>query len=288
MILTLAVLFAAGVALAYDGVTRPTMARPGARGGLAAALAGWVGASITPESLLAQCLVGGLVTALAAHLVLGWVAVTAALGALGSVAPLVYWTEHEAGRRAATQAALVDAINQLRASLGSRRTVQEALAGLAVDGPPLLRDAFSHFAQEASLAGVRPALLALRGRLADPVGDALVATLLLTDRLGGGQALGRVLEQLASASRRKLRCRQEAAAAQTRLVWSARVVALVPLVVLVLLRAAAPGYLSVFDDLVGQVLLAGCALLVVVGYRWMLWLGRLAAEPRVLVGEVPV
>ncbi len=287
MIVVLAVLFAAGVALAYDGVTRPAAARPVWRSGLIAAVGRRVGRSLTPEVLLTQCLVCGLGAGIVAQTVLGWAAVTAAITALGLVAPVVYWTEREDGRRAGTQAALVDAIGQLRAGLGARRTVQDALAGLAVDGPPPLRDAFGQFAREASLAGVHPALLVLRERLADPTGDALVATLLLAERLGGGEALGRVLEQLTATSRRKLRCRQEAAAAQTRVVWSARVVALVPLAVLVLIRAASPGYLAIFDGVVGQAGLAGCAVLVVVGYRWMLWLGRLPTEPRVLIGEVP-
>ncbi len=45
----------------------------------------------------------------------------------------------------------------------------------------------------------------------------------------------------------------------TRLVVSARV-ALIPLLVLVLLRTTSPGYLAVFDEPTGQLLLAGCAL----------------------------
>ena len=287
MIPVLAVLFAAGVALAYDGVTRPSATQVGRRSRLMAWLAARLGLSITPEMLLAQCLTCGAVAAMVAQVVLGWAAVTAVIAALGLIAPVVFWTEREDGRRLATQAALVDATGQLRAGLSARRTVQDALAGLAVDGPPPLRDAFAQFAREASLSGVRPALLVLRERLADQIGDTLVATLLLAERLGGGDALGRVLEQLCATSRRKLRCRQEAVAAQTRVVWSARVVALVPLAVLVLIRAGSPGYLTVFDGAGGQAVLAGCALLVVLGYRWMLWLGRLPAEPRVLIGEVP-
>jgi len=287
VIVVLAALFALGVALAYDGVTRP-MAPTRGRTGLGAMLGRRVGASITPEALVGQCVVGSLGAAVVAQLVLGWPAVTATMGALALVTPLVYWTEREEHRRVVSQAALVDAIGQLRAGLGSRRTLGEALAGLAVDGPPPLRDGFVEYARDASLTTVDRALMLLRERLADPIGDTLVATLLLAERLGGGAALARVLEQLAATSRRKLRARQEAAAAQTRLVWSARVVALIPLIVLVLIRTTSPGYLAVFDEPTGQVLLAGCALVVVAGYRWMLWLGRLPAEPRVLVAEAVV
>lgn len=215
-----------------------------------------VGASITPEALVGQCVVGSLGAVVVAQLVLGWPAVTATMGALALVTPLVYWTEREEHRRVVSQAALVDAIGQLRAGLGSRRTLGEALAGLAVDGPPPLRDGFVEYARDASLTTVDRALMLLRERLADPIGDTLVATLLLAERLGGGAALARVLEQLAATSRRKLRARQEAAAAQTRLVWSARVVALIPLIVLVLIRTTSPGYLAVFDEPTGQVLLA--------------------------------
>jgi tight adherence protein B len=131
------------------------------------------------------------------------------------------------------------------------------------------------------LVGFEPALLAMRERLADPVWDTCCAALLLNDRLGG-RNVSQVLESLARATRAQLRVQQELRAYQTRNVLSARIVAAVPLVVLIAIRWLNPRYLAVFSDLPGQLLLAGCVVSIAVGYLAMLWLGRLPGEERVL------
>jgi Flp pilus assembly protein TadB len=66
-------------------------------------------------------------------------------------------------------------------------------------------------------------------------------------------------------------------------VLSARIVAAAPLVALIGLRAANPRYLAIFDSVVGQMVLIGCAISVGVGYAAMLYLTRLPGQKRVLV-----
>jgi Flp pilus assembly protein TadB len=129
---------------------------------------------------------------------------------------------------------------------------------------------------------LRAALITMRERLADPVFDTCVATLLLNENLGSGQ-LGLVLAELAEAVRDELRVRAEQRSRQLQMVWSARVIALLPVVVLAAIRAVSPHYLDVFDSTSGQLVLGACALSVVVGYLTMRWTSRLPVDERVLV-----
>src|SRR5205823_8361427 len=142
---------------------------------------------------------------------------------------------------------LVEAIEQLRDAIRIGLSVQDALAGLGRTGPAALRDEFVGLSREARLVGFDTALLAMRGRLADPVFDVVACALVVNDRLGGRQ-VSQVLDRLAEATRAQLRMQHEVRAHQGRSVLSARIVAAAPVVALVGLRATNPRYLSVFDS----------------------------------------
>src|SRR5262249_62204566 len=119
-------------------------------------------------------------------------------------------------------------------------------------------------------------------RRADPRADQIGGAVALNDRVGGKQ-VGAVLDRLAEATRAELAVEQEAKARQGQVVLSARVVALVPAVVLIGLRLMAPTFSAVYDGPVGQMVLVGCFLWVLLGYAVMLWMGRLPHDRRVLV-----
>jgi tight adherence protein B len=157
------------------------------------------------------------------------------------------------------------------------------MTALSEYGPPLLRPEFERTVKlVAHGSTLRAALLGMRERLADPVFDTCVATLLLNENLGSGQ-LGVVLAELAEAVRDELRVRAEQRSRQLQMVWSARVIAVLPLVVLAAIRTISPHYLDVFDSGIGQLVLAACALSVDVGYMVMRWTSRLPTDERVLV-----
>ena len=270
--------------LIFDGLTGPRRdpAPPRWEGRLTAFLrrAG-VREVVTPRDFLLFSAGSGLVSGVAAHLVLGWPVVSAIAAALGLVAPTIYYTRRHTRRRAAVQAALVDAIAQLRDGIRAGLSVQEAFAGLARSGPEPLRPEFAALVRDLRFRGLAAALGALRERLADPLVDTVVAALLLNDRLGG-RNVSQVLDQLARATRAESLVQEELRAYQARTVLSARIVAAIPLVVLVLIRRVNPSYLAVFEDLTGQVLLAGCLVSVAVGYAAMVRLTHLPGNERVL------
>src|SRR6185436_1591484 len=159
---------------------------------------------------------------------------------------------------------------------------QEALVQLARSDPSVLAPELERLALGIRLQGLPAAVAMFRDRLADPLADQIVAALLLNDRLGGKQ-MGPVLTRLADATRQELAVQQEAKARQGQAVLSARVVAIVPVVVLVGMRVVAPDFMRVYDEPLGQLVLVGCVAWVVLGYATMRWLGRLPQERRVLV-----
>jgi len=282
--LLLSIALAGGVYLSYEGFARPReqlvaterlvsvrefLVRAGLRG-------------VTPREFALFSVLSAALAVLAAQLFLGWGILSVLAGVIGLLAPYAYYIRRHDRRREQVQAALVEAIEQLRDAIRTGLSVQEALAGLARTGPEALRSEFTLLSREALLLGFDGALAAMRDRLADPLFDVIAAALAINDRLGGRQVT-HMLDRLAEAARAQLRIQHEIRAQQGRTVLSARIVAAAPLVALVGLRATNPRYLSIFDSVAGQMVLIGCAVSVALGYAAMLYLTRLPGQRRVLI-----
>lgn len=281
--IVLSLTFGLGIGLIYDGFTRPAPVDPGAprfrriqeflvQAGLR---------DVSPRDFLLFSLGSGLSVGVAVQILLAWLVVSVLAFGLGLSAPLAYYVQRHDRRQARLQEGLVEAIAQLRDMIRTGLSVPEALTALARNGPDDLRPEFATLAREMRLLGFEPALLAMRERLADPLFDTASAAILLNDRLGG-RNVSQVLDSLANATRAQLRVQQELRAYQSRTVLSARIVAGVPLFLLIAIRAISPRYLEVFTNWPGQLILAGCVVSVAIGYGAMLWLSRLPGEPRVL------
>lgn len=280
--LLLSIAFGAGVYLVYEGLTNPL---PRSVGGswislVERALARVGLPNIAPREVLLVSVSTAVLSGGAAQVIVGWSAVSLLAAGLGAVAPPIYLVRRYARRKAAMQAAMVDAIGQLRDAIRTGLSVSEAIVGLARGGPSILRPELATFVREMRLMGFEAAMKAMQERLADPVFDVVAGSLLLNDRLGG-RNVSQVLDRLAHATRAQLRIHDELRALQARNVLSARIVAAVPLVVLIAIRRLNSTYLSIFDGWFGQALLAGCLLSILVGYAAMCWMTRLPSERRV-------
>jgi len=279
--------FAAAAVLVYDGLTRPNVAKSGGnrwgrleRTNAFLRQAGIEG--VSARDFLIACAAAGLTLGVVVQLVMGWALVSVAAACVGTAVPLAYLAPRRERRRDLIQAALVDLAAQLRAAIQAGYSVQEGLMQLAQSDRSVLAAELQSLALGIRLQGLTTALAAFRERLADPLADQIVAALVLNDRLGGKQ-MTPVLSRLAEATRQELAVQQEAKARQGQAVLSARVVAIVPVVVLVGLRLVAPDFMGVYDEPLGQLVLIGCVGWVLLGYMAMRWLGRLPQERRVLV-----
>lgn len=223
----------------------------------------------------------GMALAIATQLALGWPMVGIAAFLLGLTLPAWYLTNRHQRDRTAVQAALADAVDSLRSAVRSGMSVEEALASLARNGPEVLRPALADLARDLRVSGFEEAVRRTRERLADPVFDMVAAALLMSHRVGG-RNLSTVLEALSRSIRQTLQVEQELRAHQAKNVLSARIIAALPLVLILIIRGLNPTYLDVFSSATGQAVLALCLLSVAIGYTGMLRATRLPGEERVL------
>lgn len=281
--LLLSLLAGAAIWLVFDGLTRGRT--PGAAGRRPSAVRDWLNRAglhdVSARDFVLFSLGAGVVAGVVAQVMLDMPAASAGAAAIGAAAPFAWYRRRQGRRRAAVQSALADAIERMRDSIRSGLTVQEAFAGLARTGPEALRAEFATLSRQARLEGFQAAMTQTRDRLADPLFDVVATSLLLNDRVGG-RNVTQVLDRLAQSTRAELRVQEEIRAYQAKSVLSARVIAALPLVVLVIIRKINPAYLDVYGTPEGQVVLAGCFVAILAGYLMMLRITRLASDRRVL------
>ncbi|MCC6387444.1 MAG: type II secretion system F family protein [Dehalococcoidia bacterium] len=223
----------------------------------------------------------GALLALATQLILGWPMVSVAALLLGLTLPAWYLTNRHQRDQTAVQSALADAVDSLRSAVRSGMSVEEALGSLARSGPEVLRPALADLARDLRVSSFEDAVRRTRERLADPVFDTVAAALLTSHRVGG-RNLSTILEALSRSVRQTIQVEQELRAHQAKNVLSARIIAALPLALILIIRGLNPGYLDVFSSATGQAILALCLLSVGLGYTGMLRTTRLPGEERVL------
>lgn len=236
---------------------------------------------VEPAALLALCVgsfvVAGLVmTAVSGVLVIGLV-----LGTLAALLP-VATLRGRARRRAREHADLwPDAVDNLASAVRAGLSLPEAVVQLGERGPEGLREPFARFGRDYQSTGrFDVALDRLKQRLADPTGDRVVEALRIARDVGGGD-LGRMLRALSGFLREEGRTRGELEARQSWTVNAARLAVAAPWVVLAAMSLQ-PEVVARYATGTGAVVLVGGAVVCVVAYRLMLWLGRLPEERRVL------
>ncbi len=284
----LILLFMAGVGLLYHGL----VAAPADRH------AGWLARSrraateflvraglreVTPRDFGLVSAGLGLAAGVTAQLAFGWPVLSLVAAAVGLVTPALYYVQRHERRRAQLQLAVVQSIEQLRDSIHTGLSVEAAMGVLARTGPEALREEWRRLVREQRLIGFTRAMEGMQHRLADPVVDVIATALILNDRVGG-ERVGQVLDRLAEATRAERRVLEEVQALQAQNVLSARVVAVLPLLVLLLVRWLSPEYTALFDTAEGQLILVCCLIASATGYGAMWWIARLPADPRVLTG----
>jgi tight adherence protein B len=227
-------------------------------------------------ALLIVCgVVGGaLALALSGVLALGFLGVIA-----GSTLPLIAVRSRAAKRRAAHRGAWPDTVDHLIASVRSGLGLPDAVAQLAENGPESLRDDFGVFVRRYRATGsFAVAVDEVKERLADPVADRLFETLRMAREVGGTQLVP-VLRAFAEHLRESQAVRHEAEARQGWVVNAARLGAVAPWLVLMLL-VSRPEAAAAYNTPGGAVVILAGLGVTVLAYRLMLTLGRIPEEGR--------
>ena len=236
---------------------------------------------VSPRSLVGACVGACAVTSFVMAAVSGVLAIGVVLGLMTAVLPIAV-VRGRALRRLREHAELwPDVVDNLASAVRAGLSLPEALVQLGERGPEGLRDPFVRFDRDYRATGrFDESLDLLKGRLADPVGDRVVEALRIARDVGGGD-LGRMLRALSGFLRDDLRTRGELESRQSWTVNGARLAVVAPWAVLLAMsfqREAVGRYASP----TGALVLVVGAVLCVVAYRLMLWIGRLPTERRIL------
>ncbi|MYH41263.1 MAG: hypothetical protein F4150_05765 [Chloroflexi bacterium] len=206
---------------------------------------------------------------------------TLAASGCGLLLPAWYYRQRALRRRAEVEEAVGEAVETLRDAVRIGLGIEEALRALAATGPLALRPALQGMERDFRLSGFEAALDRARERLREPLFDTLAVALATAYRIGG-RNLAAVLDGLSHSVRGTVQVRREVRAAQAQNVLSARVIAALPVALILVIRGSNPNYLAAFSEPAGQAVLACCLLSTAVGYTVMLRQASLPGQERVL------
>jgi Flp pilus assembly protein TadB len=227
---------------------------------------------------IAVAVTAGVVTGL----LTGWVVGAVLAGLAAWALPRVLGRDPEHARRVARIEAIATWTEMLRDTLSAAAGLEQAILATAPLAPTAIRSEVSEVATGIENGDrLAPALRRLGERLDDPVGDLVIAALLLAAEQQTRQ-LAELLGSLADAARGQasMRMRVEAGRARTR--TSVRVIVGTTLafaVAVVLLNRA---YMGAYDSAAGQIVLLGIGALFAAGFAWLNRIARVAQPDRFL------
>lgn len=258
--LLIGAVFGFGVLLVFDAVVRPG-ARPDPKQ--------WA-KRIGPRG------VGAISGAAVGFVATGWLVVTFAAGIVGWLVPSMLARSRRNRHQLQKVEAVADLAARLRDAIRSGIGIYDAIAQAAANPPSAIAPELRRLAADARVAGLGPAAETFAGRVGRD-GELLASALALGEE-AGARNTSDVLDALAEAALARAATLREARARQSRARVSARVVAAVPLILLVLIKRSNPGYLAPFDSAQGQVVLSIALMLIATGYLVMLRFARIEGK----------
>lgn len=220
-----------------------------------------------------------VVCAALAWLLTGLPAVALVAGIAGAAAPFSWLRARGRRLRKSRRALWSDVCDLLVSAVRAGMSLPDALAALAVSGPPALRPAFARFADDMAASGhFDSSALRLKAALADPVADRILETLRMARQVGGTE-LTSVLRALSASVRADATLRAEVEARQSWVRGAAVVGVVAPWIVLGLL-ALRPEGAAAYSSAAGVVVVLVGAAVSVLAYRLTIRLGRLPESQR--------
>jgi hypothetical protein len=190
--------------------------------------------------------------------------------------------EHRRQARLARLQALATWTESLVATLGGAAGLEQTIIATAPSAPQVIRPEVSALAQALrDGARLEAALRAFAVNLADPVGDTVVAALVLA-ATDGASRLTEPLGLLATAAREEVAAQRRVERSRAKATTDAQLIIATTLVMAAGLVVFNRGFLRPYDTLTGQIVLAGVGVLFAVGFRWLHQLARHQNAPRVL------
>lgn len=198
-----------------------------------------------------------------------------------SLLPRFYFARVRTRRLSEVRKAWPDGIRDIIGGVSSGMSVQRALENLARSGPAPLREAFGRFPVQARTLGVGAALESIKEDLSDPTSDRVLEVLMIAhDR--GGPLIPDILRDLAESTSMDLAAAEEEQTEALEQRINARVVFMLPWLVLVALTFRPGPFRAFYSSPAGMLVVAIGAALSLLGIAIISRLSQPQDEPRVL------
>lgn len=241
------------------------------------------GSDVSPGRFLATSLGAGAAAFLLVMGVTGVPLVALPPAVACAAAPGVFLSRRRARHLEAVAAEWPDALRDLSASVQAGMSLPRALEHLADHGPAAIRVAMTGYRSMARTIGVVPALEVMRERIADPTADRVIEVLRVAYERGGS-AVPDLLDALAEGTVEDLRVDEEIRTESLEQRINARIVFVLPWLVLVVLAARPGPFRDFYASASGLPVVVIGALLSGVGVTVVGRMARRQVEPRVLGG----
>lgn len=182
-------------------------------------------------------------------------------------------------QRTSLRAMWPDVVDHLVSATRSGISLPDGVSALAHSGPTATRSAFAIFEHEYATTGhFGRSLDELKEQLSDPTADRIFETLRMSRDVGGTE-LPSVLRALAAHLRQESAIRGEVEARQSWVMNAARLGAIAPWVILLLLSTR-PEAAAAYNSVTGTAVIIGGLISTFLAYRMMIALARLPEERR--------
>lgn len=258
--------------------------RPRRRSGARELWLAQAGLNITPVQFTLASLGVGVVALVVLLGVSGVWVVAAPPAVVIALLPRLYFARVRTRRLSEVRRAWPDGIRDVVGGVASGMSVQRAVENLARSGPAPLREAFHRFPMLARTLGVMPALESIKEDLADPTSDRVIEVLMIAHERGG-VLIPEILRDLADSTSMDLAATEEEQTEALEQRINARVVFMLPWLVLVALTFRPGPFRTFYSSPAGVVVVAIGAGLSLLGIALISRLSRPQEEPRVLTAS---
>lgn len=258
--------------------------RPRRRSGARELWLAQAGLNITPVQFTLASVGVGVVALVVLLGVSGVWVVAAPPAVVIALLPRLYFARVRTRRLSEVRRAWPDGIRDVVGGVASGMSVQRAVENLARSGPAPLREAFHRFPMLARTLGVMPALESIKEDLADPTSDRVIEVLMIAHERGG-VLIPEILRDLADSTSMDLAATEEEQTEALEQRINARVVFMLPWLVLVALTFRPGPFRTFYSSPAGVVVVAIGAGLSLLGIALISRLSRPQEEPRVLTSS---
>jgi tight adherence protein B len=227
----------------------------------------------------------GVTAAVVAGFGTGWPAAAVLGGLAGTTAPALVGGRARREEGIARIEAVATWTEQLRDVLAAAEGIHGAIVATAPVAPAPIAPEVHRLVDRMTVQGqrLRPALIGFAGDLAHPLGDMVVASLLLAAEHQGSPT--RLLDEIATSARRTAAMRTEIEATRSQTYVTTRLIVVLTIAMVTWLVVGQRHYMAPYDSPAGQLVLLAVGAVFAAGGLRMHQMARLAEPARLLAHQ---